>query len=185
MNWEDIQREIDSCQDCIRIGGELIAEKYEAPKRPPAINQHPILFISEAPPKNGGFWNPAIQDDLRKNLFEILLACNVSLSPNDHSQTSLTDFCERGLFLIQALKWPLKKSARNLRPNERKLIEHTCETHLVQEFQALQPLAIICLGRVSSYACSLCFPKSEFKFLGLLQSEWVIWGHFRSPVAYT
>jgi predicted nucleotidyltransferase len=62
-------------------------------------------------------------------------------------------FLGRGFFLLHAVKWPLRISARNLRPAERRLIVHSAETHLRGELCALRPSAIVTLGRVALYAC--------------------------------
>jgi len=56
MSWQKIQAEIDSCQDCLHIGGKLLARFEQNPVRSPQIHYRPILFISEAPPRDGGFY---------------------------------------------------------------------------------------------------------------------------------
>ena len=163
--WKQIQATIDSCQDCRRIGGNLLTSYNQNPARPPYISGRPVLFLSEAPPPSGGFWAPyPNQDDLRENLFGILRDLHVPLPNNNHVQQTLVAFLAMGFFLIQTIKWPLRSSARNLRPDERQLIEHSVRAHLVLELQMLPPLAIVCLGKVASYACSLCFPSPQFKF---------------------
>jgi hypothetical protein len=164
--WKQIQAKIDFCWDCLCIGGDLLAPRNQNPARPPYIDERPVLFLSEAPPPSGGFWAPyPVQDDLRENLFGILRAFGVYLPKDDHARETLDAFRAMGLFLVQTVKWPLQDSARSLRPTERKLIEQSVRAHLVPELQMLRPLAIICLGKVASYACSLCFPQSKFRFV--------------------
>ncbi len=163
--WKEIEAKIDSCQECFRIGGGLLIKLDRNPGRPPQINQRPVLFLSEAPPPTGGFWTPhPAQDDLRENLFGILRECGVTLPADDHAVETLNAFVRRGFLLVQAVKWPLKDSARRLRPVERDLINHTVQAHLLPELEVLRPLAIVCLGKVACYTCSLSFPESEFRF---------------------
>jgi len=164
-NWARIQADIDSCQDCPRLGGDLLATPRRQPSRPPRITERPVLFVSEAPPPDGGFWAPRpVEDDLRENLFGILRELGVSLLLDDHAVETLNDFLQKGFFLVQALKWPLRESARTLRRGERDLIEHTVESHLRRELEALRPRAIVRLGKVACYALALCFPDSAFTF---------------------
>jgi hypothetical protein len=136
----------------------------EPPARPPAPRGGELLFISEAPPPGGGFWAaPPAKDDLRRSLFLILQDRSVPL-PGANARDCLTEFCTRGFFLLQTVKWPLCDSARRLGPSERKLIEHSVEAHLASEVSVTRPCAIIAMGRVAAYACGRIFDSRGFDF---------------------
>jgi hypothetical protein len=136
----------------------------ELPARPPAPTGGELLFISEAPPPEGGFWAaPPVTDDLRRNLFSILQGKDVPL-PNANAITCLTEFRSQGFFLLQTVKWPLCDSARGLRPAERNLIEHSIHAHLAFEVSTTRPCAIVAMGRVAAYACGQMFRPCGFDF---------------------
>lgn len=143
--WAEEQKRIDACADCKRLGSGLIIYTEEPPARPPAPRGGELLFISEAPPPQGGFWAaPPLKDALRKNLFSILIAEGVPL-PDSCVKECLDKFIAQGLFLIQTVKWPLCESARTLRPAERKLIDHSVDTHLAPELAKIRPSAIVAM----------------------------------------
>ncbi len=167
-NWIELQERIDSCPECKRFGSGLILHCEQPPARPPAPPAGSVLFISEAPPPQGGFWTrPSVKDDLREKLIDILHEFlqerNLS-SPGMHINETPEKFVSLGLFLIQTIKWPLCHSARNLRPAERKLIEHCVTSHLVPERALIRPSAIVPLGKVACYACGYMFSKCGFQF---------------------
>ncbi|MGH2359891.1 MAG: hypothetical protein ACRDGM_05035 [bacterium] len=162
--WEELQRGIDACLDCRRLGFGLLLQMDGTPIRPPEPRSVNLLFISEAPPITGGFWvPPPRKDDLRDRLFDILAAEDLRLRPSG-SEGCLVDFCSLGCFLIQAVKWPLCESARNLRPQERRLIEHSVEAHVGHELTRVQPTTIVPMGRVACYAAGRIFGSSGFEF---------------------
>ncbi|MBI1726595.1 MAG: hypothetical protein HYR50_04960 [Candidatus Rokubacteria bacterium] len=162
--WEELQEGIDICSDCKRLGLGLLLQIDAPPIRPPEPRAVNLLFISEALPITGGFWAPPPRkDDLRDHLLGILAAEDLQLRPS-RSEGCLEDFCSLGLFLIQAVKWPLCKSARNLRPQERRLIEHSVEAHLGHELTRVQPTTIVPMGRVACYAAGQVFGSDGFEF---------------------
>jgi uracil-DNA glycosylase len=162
--WGELQRGIDTCPDCHRLGVGLFLSVDAPPIRPPEPRAVKLLFISEAPPITGGFWvRPPRPDDLRDQLLRILAQQGLQLR-SSVSEGCLEDFCAQGLFLIQAVKWPLRESARNLRPTERGLIEHGVRAHLEGELQRIQPTTIVPLGRVACYASGQMFASHGFEF---------------------
>jgi len=72
-DWNSLQKRINSCDECKKLGCGLIVPSQTLPTRPPYPQGGEILFISEAPPQEGGFWAPPpVEDGLREKLFEIL-----------------------------------------------------------------------------------------------------------------
>ena len=67
-------------------------------------------------------------------------------------------------FLIQTIKWPLRESARILKPAECDLIKHSAVSHVIQELKIVRPSAIIPLGKVACYACGCLFGTHGFTF---------------------
>lgn len=162
--WEELQQGIDTCPDCRRFGVGLLLQIDTRPIRPPEPRVASLLFISEAPPVTGGFWvPPPRKDDLRDHLFDILAAEGLQVR-SSISEGCLEHFCSLGLFLIQAVKWPLCESARNLRPQERRLIEHSVEAHVRHELTRAQPTTIVPMGRVACYAAGQVFGSGGFEF---------------------
>ena len=73
MKWVDIQENINHCELCRPRTPRISAFRCQA-ARPPEPRKHDILFMSEAPPALGGFWDESSVDDaLRRNLCSILL----------------------------------------------------------------------------------------------------------------
>jgi len=105
------------------------------------------------------------------DFLDILRDLGVYCSRDDDASRMLDAFCTRRFFLVQAIKWPFLESARNLRPSERSLTKHTVDHHLKQELEFLRPLAIICLGKVASYACSVCLNGVDFPFGSSMKLE--------------
>ena len=167
-SWRELQERINSCPECKRVGSGLTLHCEQPPARPPAPPAGSVLFISEAPPPQGGFWTkPSVKDDLREKLIDILhvFLQEQNLSPSGmRIDENLEKFVSMGLFLIQTIKWPLCHSARNLRPAERKLIEHSIISHLVPELALIRPSAIVSLGKVACYACGCMFSECGFSF---------------------
>lgn len=166
--WGEIQREIDACR-CgkdwpeLLIPGEQIKHAPFRPDEPKNSSSGTLLFISEAPPKTGGFWAPMeLDDDLRNNIFSIVNRYFGECSAN--RVTDHNSFMANRLFLIQAIKWPLKKSAASLSASEKLLIEHSVDEHLKTEIEMIKPNVIVPLGRAACYACSHLFNSSDFEF---------------------
>lgn len=163
MSWTNLQASIDACANCKSVGHDLIIASSSSPARPPYPRGGEVLFISEAPPLTGGFWNPRSEDSLRQNLFEILCKNGVNL-PGTHAAARLHAFTAANFFLIQTVKWPLYKSAAGLGPAARSLIEHSVECHLTQELDMIRPQAIIPLGKVACYAAGRISVGNGFVF---------------------
>jgi uracil-DNA glycosylase len=162
--WNSLQERINSCADCKAIGSNLIVACEQLPARPLEPKGGEILFISEAPPPEGGFWAPPpFRDGLREKLFSILRTCNISL-PDPNSKGCLEAFVSRRFFLIQTVKWSLYESARMLRQAEQRLVEHSVIDHLDQEITLIQPTTIILLGKVACYASACMFGTHRFPF---------------------
>lgn len=125
----------------------------------PEPRQKAILFISEAPPTDGGFWKPlgAKQDDLREKLLPLL-----KLSPSG-SERGLTAFCRAGYYLLQSFPRPLKSNISNIGVRTLKLLlDHQVRTHLREQIEFFQPSAILALGVPAATAISMLWPDSEF-----------------------
>lgn len=127
----------------------------------PQPRQKGILFISEAPPKDGGFWTiqplNAKQDDLREKLLPLL-----QISPSG-TDRGLKAFCDSGYYLLQSFPRPLKNSVGNVRiENLKILLDHPVRTHLQQQIAFLHPSAILALGRPASVSISILLPNSKF-----------------------
>ena len=125
----------------------------------PEPRQKAILFISEAPPTDGGFWKPlsAKQDDLREKLLPLL-----KLSPSG-SDRGLTAFCRAGYYLLQSFPRPLKSNISNIGVRTLKLLlDHQVRTHLREQIEFFQPSAILALGVPAATAISMLWPRSEF-----------------------
>ncbi|MDE2916244.1 MAG: hypothetical protein OXM00_03300 [Paracoccaceae bacterium] len=127
----------------------------------PEPRRKAILFISEAPPPDGGFWTiqpwQVKQDDLREKLLRLL---TVSSSGADRG---LTAFCDSGYYLLQSFPRPLKISIAGIRCEDLKvLLGHPVKTHLRDQIAFLQPSAILALGVAASTAVSMRWPDSEF-----------------------
>jgi hypothetical protein len=119
------------------------------------------LFISEAPPQDGGFWTvqakTSKQDDLREKLLPLLKLSSYG------SDGGLGLFRDSGYFLLQSFPRPLKASVGNVKIADlRRLLEHPVETHLKNQVAFFSPAAILALGRPASAALSMLFPESSF-----------------------
>ena len=159
--WQDIQESICNCRTCRRYDGTVFTSFKENWPTIPQPSRKAILFISEAPPIDGGFWTiqprTVKQDDLREKLLPLL-----KLSPSG-SDRGLQSFCDSGYFLLQSFPRPLKSNIANIRVEELKiLLDHPVNTHLQQQIAFFQPFAILALGRPASVAIAMLFPNSMF-----------------------
>jgi hypothetical protein len=122
--------------------------------------------MSEAPPESGGFWHLPDQDasepdDLRAQILQLLAPRGLVLEAGPHDVAALRAFMASGLFLVQALKWPLAKregkkrrSFNHLpRPDQKRLIRHSASAHLRGELLAIAPQAILAMGNAALEAC--------------------------------
>ncbi|MDO9118849.1 MAG: hypothetical protein Q7U39_12905 [Nitrospira sp.] len=119
------------------------------------------MFISEAPPQDGGFWTvqdkTSKQDDLREKLLLLL-----KLS-SDGPDRGLVSFRDAGYFLLQSFPRPLKNPIGNVKTDGlRMLLQHPAESHLKDQIAFFSPAAILALGRPASAALSMLFPESSF-----------------------
>lgn len=161
VRWQEIQEAIRACLECERLKGELFGCFDRGwPEIPPSLPE-PILFISEAPPRNGGFWGiqPAgeKQDDLREKLLPL-----VGVSPVG-DERGLNDFRGRGFFLLQSFQRPLAMAVGNASIallNE--LLRHPAGLHLREQMEFFSPCGLLALGRTASAALSLIYPTSSF-----------------------
>ncbi len=156
--WQDIQNSIRTCRMCQSVEGVVFAS-FNDGNWPtlPEPRRKTILFISEAPPLDGGFWTIqppyAKQDDLREKLLRLL-----KLLPSG-SDRGLTAFCRAGYYLLQSFPRPLKNNRRNV---IKTWLPHQVKTHLRDQITFFQPSAILALGVPASTAVSMLWPDSKF-----------------------
>lgn len=161
MTWEHIQDSIRTCRKCLDVQGSVFqAFQGDWPMIPPPPARA-FLFISEAPPKDGGFWaiqsRTSKQDDLREKLLPLL-----KLAPGG-SDRGLTDFRDAGYFLLQSFPRPLKISLGGAKTADIvRLLRHPVKVHLQEQIDLFTPSAILALGRPASAALCLLFPESSF-----------------------
>ena len=100
MKWHDIQEEINNCHEC-----KPALAMITKPVRPPEPQKGDILFMSEAPPPDGGFWEEKTNDALRRNIGSIVTPelANANLM--------LQKFRDQRLTLVQTLKWPFLETS--------------------------------------------------------------------------
>ena len=163
MTWEDIQWTIQTCRQCQRLDGTLFAPFRGRWPEIPQPRPRSILFISEAPPQDGGFWTvqaqTSKQDDLREKLLPLL---RVSSHGPDRG---LVSFRDSGYFLLQFFPRPLMVSVGNVKIDDLKmLLQHPVDTHLKDQITFLSPAAILALGRPASAVVSMLFPDSSFAY---------------------
>ena len=156
-DWQDIQESIRNCRMCQSVAGRVFTPfKGDWPTLPEP-RRKAILFISEAPPPDGGFWTiqppHAKQDDLQEKLLPLL-----KLSRSG-SERELGAFCDSGYYLLQSFPRPLKSNQRNVLKT---LLPHQVKTHLQDQITFFQPCAILALGRPASAAVSMLWPHSKF-----------------------
>ena len=161
MKWEDIQGTIRTCRQCASLDGAFFAPFRGRWPEIPQPRPRSILFISEAPPQDGGFWTvqgqTSKQDDLREKLLPLL-----KLSSHGPDR-GLVSFRDSGYFLLQSFPRPLKISVGNVKTDDlRRLLQHPVETHLKDQITFLSPAAILALGRPASAALTMLFPDSSF-----------------------
>lgn len=161
MTWESVQKTIQKCSQCERLDGTLFARFRGAWPQIPRPRPRSILFISEAPPQDGGFWTiqdqSGKQDDLREKLLPLLKLS--SYGPD----CGLASFRDSGYFLLQSFPRPLKKPIGNVKTDGlRRLLQHPAESHLKDQIAFFSPAAILALGRPASAALSMLFPESSF-----------------------
>ena len=159
-DWQDIQESIRNCRMCQSVAGRVFTPfKGDWPTLPEP-RRKAILFISEAPPPDGGFWTlqprNAKQDDLREKLLPLLNLSKLSLSGSDGE---LKAFCDSGYYLLQSFPRPLKDNRRNV---IKTWLPHQVETHLRDQITFFQPSAILALGWPASTAVSMLWPRSTF-----------------------
>ncbi len=154
--WEALQSNINTCKIC--LSESLFQQVNQPPARPwNPLRAGRLLFLSEYPPSQGGFWKVGVEDKLRKYLFEVLARHGYSFPANVHSPEALHTFLSYAFFLIQTLKWPLRQglSFNSLAPDEQqRLITHVAEAHLRREIELCAPQHIVALGNAAWQACA-------------------------------
>ncbi len=144
--WQNLQASIDACPVCHSMTC-FTGTRARPPARPlPPIRSGGMLLIAEAPPPDGGFWNPEADDDLRRILLGLL----------PQGSEALMLFVAAGFSLIHTFKWPLGK-ADGTRTNyngsrqQKQALMHTL-THLADEIRALKPVGILAMGNAAWHA---------------------------------
>ena len=160
-SWQDIQESIRNCLRCQSFEGHAFDPFNGNWPTLPEPRRNAILFISEAPPSDGGFWTiqprNVKQDDLREKLLPLL---KLQRSGSDRG---LKAFCDSGYYLLQSFPRPLKIRIAGIRCEDLKLLlRHQVKTHLYQQIEFFQPSAILALGRPASAAVSMLWPHSKF-----------------------
>ncbi|MBX9659627.1 MAG: hypothetical protein K2X00_13755 [Nitrospiraceae bacterium] len=161
MKWEHIQGTVRTCRQCESLDGAFFAPFRVRWPEIPQPRPQSILFISEAPPQDGGFWTiqdqTSKQDDLREKLLPLLKLS--SYGPD----RGLVSFRDSGYFLLQSFPRPLKKPIGNVKIDElRRLLQHPVESHLKDQIAFFSPAAILALGKPASTALSMLYPDSSF-----------------------
>ncbi len=161
LTWESIQKTIQKCRQCEKLNGTLFAHFRGGWPELPQPRPRSILFISEAPSQDGGFWTIQDQtgkpDDLREKLLPLL---RLSTYGPDRG---LASFRDSSYFLLQSFPRPLKKPIGNVKTDElRRLLQHPAESHLKDQIAFFSPTAILALGKPASTALSILFPDSSF-----------------------
>ena len=162
--WQDVQQSIRNCPTCQREEGNVFSPFDGGWPELPEPRQRAVLFISEAPPTDGGFWTiqpPGTkQDNLRKKLLPIL---KPSPSGSEESDRGLTAFVQSGYYLLQSFPRPLKGRIAGIGIGRlKKLLDHQVNTHLSHQITFFHPSAILALGRPAATAISMLWPSSKF-----------------------
>src|SRR2546426_645562 len=160
-SWKALQEGVRTCTTCDTLDGILFVPFFGDFPRLPRPEATRIVFISEAPPREGGFWTiPAPgkgEDDLREKLLPLL-----GLSTTG-PERGLPPFVAAGFFLLQAFPRPLKFSIGAVGLKDlREMLEHPVSTHLGPMIRSIAPRAIVTLGRPAAAAVAMTFPASEF-----------------------
>ena len=160
--WQDVQQSIRNCSTCQRMEEEGVFAPFDGgwPELPEP-RQRAVLFISEAPPTDGGFWTiqppNAKQDDLREKLLPFL-----KLSPSG-SDRGRTAFVQSEYYLLQSFPRPLKGRIAGIGVGSlKKLLYHQVNTHLSHQITFIHPAAILALGKPAATAISMLWPSSKF-----------------------
>jgi len=160
-SWEALQEGARTCTKCAALNGMLFVPFVGDFPRLPRPEPKPSLFISEAPPREGGFWKIPTpgkrEDDLREKLLPLL-----GLSTQG-PERGLPPFVAAGFFLLQAFPRPLKFSIGSVGLKDlREMLEHPVSTHIGPMIRGIAPRAIVTLGRPAAAAVAMTFPASEF-----------------------
>jgi len=107
--WDALQGATRTCATCTALEGVLLVPFLGGFPYLPRPEARPLLFISEAPPRAGGFWTVGTpesrEDDLREKLLSLLDI------RTERSDRGLAAFISAGFFLFQSFQRPLKFSA--------------------------------------------------------------------------
>src|SRR5712692_2910173 len=155
--WNTLQRATRTCATCAALEGVLFAPFLGGFPEPMKPEARPVLFVSEAPPRAGGFWKVGDpggkEDDLREKLLPLL---GLGTEGRDRG---LASFVSAGFFLFQSFPRPLKFSAAGVsRDDLYKMLAHPAPAHLGPQIRHVAPRAIITLGRVAAAAIALLHP---------------------------
>lgn len=146
ITWQAIQEGINNCVGC--KPGHVTT--YREPVCPPEPEKGDIMFISEAPPPTGGFWDETSENDaLRRNL------CSILLPQIGNSKLLLESFRTNHYILVQTIKWPFLGTGMSV-------IRHAAISHIRYEISFIQPRGIIALGAVAGKALRILYPDSDF-----------------------
>lgn len=150
----EVWADVDRCEGCRDASFAKPDDPSPArPDRPPPT--HPILFLGEAPPGPGGFWQPGNGDAVRRLLLPSLPEWPQALDWDSCEAT--TWFVDAGYFFVHTMKWPLlHHSYGRLTPRSKRLaVSHAVEAHLGSEVELMAPSAIVALGAGAWDGCRL------------------------------
>jgi hypothetical protein len=159
--WKALQKATRECAVCGRLEGILFVPFLDSFPELPNPGPRPILFLSEAPPRAGGFWKVgtegAREDDLREKLLPLL---QLRTAGRDGG---LASFVSAGFFLLQSFPRPLKFSAAGMKREDlAEMLAHPVAAHLGPYIRHIAPGGVVSLGRVAASAITLLYPASQF-----------------------
>lgn len=143
MNWDAIQKDIDTCRICERQCVSHIRVPQGSKRHPPYTPLQPtkLYFVSVAPPWGGGyFWDETVRDALREGLFRALFCAT------GQKFTSPQAFRDAGFFLTPAVKCPSEHDGKDHAPATAAI--KNCSAHLRKEMEFARAERVLALGRV-------------------------------------
>jgi hypothetical protein len=137
--WPEVQ---DSVRRCIRCRTDLPRIRVVCPPGvlyPPGIEPPEpvrVLFVGVAPPESGRHFYTDPSDNLRRGLFDILRELRRPCG-------SLSDFIDRGFFLVHTAKCAIRDTTKPSLP-----VSKLCaSTHLYREIECLAPDGLCFLSK--------------------------------------
>ena len=178
MRWQDAQRDISICEECVsRWRGRVTAPLQigEIPDPPSFVK---ILFVGVAPTdlegrNKGGHFYSSAGDNLRRGLFRLLNDCFAILLNGLSLEEGNQLFHGEGYFFVHAGK--TRPVGRDAPPLE--MLAYCSNRHLRSEFSILNPLAICFLGitNLAAVASSLFKRQISETPVQVSLDQWTGW----------